>query len=225
MSDGVCKGKGKERSKGGEKEWEDESVALIPDNYVSILQLQERWNKDKERKQKERYIAERSVKEKVNEQGKREDAIEEPRGKIEKDGVEVFAIVSKKDEEGGDSRETKKKWSKKKVNKKNQGGSVEEVVKFGSKNQVKEQTQGEKIVQKRENANSISVETQFQDRVEEDGRDRGVNVHVRMNGRQGCYRNEKHDWSSTRVIKATRTMVWVKKGESDAAAGGVGNVA
>lgn len=189
------------------------SVALIPDNYVSILQLQERWNKDKERKQKEKYIAERSVKEKVNEQGKREDAIEEPRGKIEKYRVEVFAIVSKKDEEGGDSRETKKKW---KVNKKNQGGSVEEVVKCGSKNQVKEQTQGE-------NANSISVETQFQDRVEEDGRDRGVNVHVRMNGRQGCYRNQKHDWSSTRVIKATRTMVWVKKGESDAAAGGGGN--
>ncbi|XP_018489271.1 uncharacterized protein LOC108859865 [Raphanus sativus] len=188
------------------------SVALIPDNYVSILQLQERWNKDKERKQKGINIVERGVKEKVNEQGRREeDATEEPRVKIEKDGVEISAIVSKKNEDGGDLKERKKKWSKKKkVNKKNQSGSVN--------NPVKEETPGEKIVHNRENA--ASVDTQFQHRVEEEeGRDRGVNVHVR----QGYYRNQKHDWSSTRVIKATRTMVWVKKGESDAAAGGGGN--
>ncbi|KAJ0250797.1 DNA ligase-like protein [Hirschfeldia incana] len=189
------------------------SVASIPDNYVSILQLQERWNKDKERKQKEREIVERGVKEKVNNvQGRREgkDAIEEP---IEKDGVEVSAIVSKKDEDGGDSRERKKKLSKKKVNKKNHGGSVEEVVKCGSNNPVKEETPGEKIVQNRENSASDLIG------VEEDGRVRGVNGHVRLNGGEGYYRNQKHDWSSTRVIKASRTMVWVKKGHNDAAGG------
>ncbi|CAF2051939.1 uncharacterized protein LOC106419998 [Brassica napus] len=182
------------------------SAASIPDNYVSILQLQERWMKDKERKQKEREIVQRGVKQQVN-------AVEEPRVKLKEMGYEVSAIVSKKDEDGGDSR--KKKWSKKKVNKKNQGGPVEAVVKCGSNNNpVKEETQGEKVVQNRENAacNSIGVETQFKQRVEEGGRDRNVNGAVRLNSGKGYYRNQKHDWSSTRVIKATKTMVWVKKG-------------
>ncbi|KAH0913557.1 hypothetical protein HID58_036878 [Brassica napus] len=154
------------------------SAASIPDNYVSILQLQERWMKDKERKQKEREIVQRGVKQQVN-------AVEEPRVKLKEMGYEVSAIVSKKDEDGGDSR--KKKWSKKK---------------------------GEKVVQNRENAacNSIGVETQFKQRVEEGGRDRNVNGAVRLNSGKGYYRNQKHDWSSTRVIKATKTMVWVKKG-------------
>ncbi|CAG7867498.1 uncharacterized protein LOC103843554 [Brassica rapa] len=184
------------------------SAASIPDNYVSILQLQERWMKDKERKQKEREIVQRGVKQQVN-------AVEEPRVKLEemglgaeKEGIEVSA-----NEDGGDSR--KKKWSKKKVNKKNQGGPVEAVVKCGSNNNpVKEETQGEKVVQNRENAacNSIGVETQFKQRVEEGGRDRNVNGAVRLNSGKGYYRNQKHDWSSTRVIKATKTMVWVKKG-------------
>ncbi|KAF8104016.1 hypothetical protein N665_0181s0037 [Sinapis alba] len=196
-------------------------VASIPANYVSILQLQERWMKEKGRKQKERDIVESgAVKEKVNGQG---EAVEEPRVKLEKEGVEVSATVSKKDEDGGgDSRERKNKWFKKKVNKKNQDGSVEEVVKCESKarenNPVKEETPGENIVQNRDNAasNSIGVETQCQQRVEEGGRDREVKGPVRLN------RNQKHDWSSTRVIKATRTMVWVKKGENDAAGGGGG---
>ncbi|RID48937.1 hypothetical protein BRARA_I05409 [Brassica rapa] len=181
------------------------SAASIPANYVSILQLQERWMKDKERKQKEREIVERGVNEKVN-------AVEEPRVKLKEMGYEVSAIVSKKDEDGGDSR--KKKWSKKKVNKKNQGGPVEAVVKCGSNSPVKEGTQGEKIVHNSENAacNSIGVETQFKQRVEEGGRDRNVNGDVRLNSGKGYYRNQKHDWSSTRVIKATKTMVWVKKG-------------
>ncbi|KAL0732395.1 hypothetical protein Bca4012_008604 [Brassica carinata] len=196
------------------------SVASIPANYVSILQLQERWNKDKERKHKERDIVERGVKEKVNGRGRREEAVEEPRVKLEKKEVEVSAILIKKDEDGGDSR---KKWSKKKVNKKkNQGGPVEEVVRCGSNNPVNAETQGEIIVQYRENAaasNSIGVESQFQQRVGEGGRDREFKGPMRLNSRQGYYRNQKHDWSSTRVIKATRTMVWVKKGENDAAGG------
>ncbi|KAG2260241.1 hypothetical protein Bca52824_079535 [Brassica carinata] len=193
------------------------SVASIPANYVSILQLQERWTKNKERKQKERDIVERGAKEKVNGRGRREEAVEEPRVKLEKKEVEVSAILSKKDEDGGDSR---KKWYKKKVNKKkNQGGPVEEVVRCGSNNPVEEETQGEKIVQNRENANSIGVENQSQQQVEENGRDREVKGPVRLNSGQGYYRNQKHDWSSTRVIKPTRSMVWVKKGENDAAGG------
>ncbi|CAH8391676.1 unnamed protein product [Eruca vesicaria subsp. sativa] len=183
------------------------SVASIPANYVSILQLQERWKKEKELKQKGREIVERGVKAKVNGQGRKDETIEK--------GVEVFAIVSTKDEDGGDLKERKKKWSKKKVSKKNQGGSVET-------NLVKEETQGEIIVQNRENAadsNLISVETQFQQRVEEDGRDRKVKGPVRLNSGKGYYRNQKHDWSATRVIKASRAMVWVKKGENDAAVG------
>ncbi|KAF2591275.1 hypothetical protein F2Q70_00042036 [Brassica cretica] len=205
--------------RGGAVPTNHNSVASIPANYVSILQLQEHWIKEKELKQKEREIVERGVKEKVNGQGRREEATEEPRVKLEKEGVEVSAIVSKKDE---DSRERKKKWSKKKVNKKNQGGPVEKVVKCGSNNPVKEETQGEKVVQNRENAacNSIGVETQFKQRVEEGGRDRKANGDVRFNSEKGYYRNQKHDWSSTRVIKATKTMVWVKKGENDATGGG-----
>ncbi|KAH0876758.1 hypothetical protein HID58_064152 [Brassica napus] len=205
------------------------SVASIPANYVSILQLQERWMKEKEGKHKERDLGVKQ--QQVDGQRKREK--EEPRVNLEgrfhinrlkketncvdKEGVEVSATVSKKGEDGGYWRDRKKKWSKKK-NKKNQGGSVKEVVKSVS---VKEEIPGDNIVQNRENAaaasNLISLETQFQHllikkRVEEDGRDRQVKVPARLNSRQGYYRNQKHE---------TRTMVWVKKGENNGA--GVGN--
>ncbi|CAN7039338.1 unnamed protein product [Brassica oleracea var. botrytis] len=196
------------------------SVASNPANYVSIIQLQERWIKEKEGKHKERDLG---VKQQVDGQPRREK--EEPRVNLEgrfhinrlkketncvdKEGVEVSATVSKKGEDGGYWRDRKKKWSKKK-NKKNQGGSVKEVVKSVS---VKEEIPGDNIVQNRENAaaasNSISLETRFEHllikkRVEEDGRDRQVKVPARLNSRQGYY----------------RTMVWVKKGENNGAGAG-----
>ncbi|KAG5375675.1 hypothetical protein IGI04_040271 [Brassica rapa subsp. trilocularis] len=106
------------------------SVASIPENYVSILQLQERWMKGKERKHKERDLGVKQ--QQVNEQ---REEVEEPMVNLEecfhidrreKESncieKEVSATVSKKGEDGGYWRERKKKWSKKK-NKKNQGGS------------------------------------------------------------------------------------------------------
>ncbi|RID40393.1 hypothetical protein BRARA_J00439 [Brassica rapa] len=111
------------------------SVASIPENYVSILQLQERWMKGKERKHKERDLGVKQ--QQVN--GQREE-VEEPMVNLEecfhidrreKESncieKEVSATVSKKGEDGGYWRERKKKWSKKK-NKKNQGGSVKEEI-------------------------------------------------------------------------------------------------
>lgn len=73
--------------------------------------------KDKEWKQKEREIVQRGVKEKVNVVEELMVKFEEMGLGVEKEGIEVFVIVSKKDEDGGDLR--KKKWFKKKVNKKN----------------------------------------------------------------------------------------------------------
>ncbi|CAH8339852.1 unnamed protein product [Eruca vesicaria subsp. sativa] len=177
------------------------SVASIPANYVSILQLQERWMKEKEGKHKERDLGVKQ--QEVNEQRRREEA-------------DVSAVVSKKkeDEDGEYSRKKKKKWSKKKK----QGGSVKEVVKSGTKayipreiNPLKEEIPGDKTVQNIEKAaasNSISVETQFQHlwikkKVEEDGRDREVKEPAKLNRGQGYYRNQKHE---------TSAMMWVKKG-------------
>lgn len=68
------------------------SVASIPANYVSILQLQERWVKEKERKHKENDIVERGLmKHKVDGQRRREDVMKlgetmEPRVKLEESG-------------------------------------------------------------------------------------------------------------------------------------------
>ncbi|CAN7139078.1 unnamed protein product [Brassica rapa subsp. narinosa] len=199
------------------------SVASIPENYVSILQLQERWIKEKEGKHKETHLGVKQ--QQVDGQRRREK--EEPRvnleGRfhinrlkketncVEKEGVEVSATVSKKGEDVGYWRGRKKKWSKRE-NKKNQGGSVKEVVKSVS---VREEIPEDYIIQNREN-NSLGVETQFQHllikkSVEEDGRDRGgVKVPARLNGRQGYYRNQKHE---------TKTMVWVKKEENNGSGG------
>lgn len=219
------------------------SVASIPDNYVSILQLQERWMKEKEGKQKEIDL-EVKQQQQVNGQRRRE---EEPRVKlertkslggtvhsnrrkketdcVEKEEADVSAIVSKKGECEGYSRERKKKRSKKK-------NQVKEVVESGSKayirrqiNQAKEEIPGVKTVQNTENnnnaasSNSLSLETQFQHlqirkkRGEEDGRDKEVKGPAKLNSGQGHYRNQKHE---------TRTMVWVKKGDNNAAGGGNG---
>ncbi|CAH2038757.1 unnamed protein product [Thlaspi arvense] len=234
------------------------SVASIPANYVSILQLQERWVKERERKQKEKDLAESGVKQQANGQGWREkmkvvvEAVE-PRMKLEKKGLgggfrpnrlekepnceeaEVSATVSNKDEDGGDSQQRKKRWGKKMKKKKNQDGSVEEEsFKSESKacipresNLVKEESprvyvaKGDKIVQNRER-DSIAVESQFQDlwtekRVGEEASDREVKGPARLNSGHSNYRNRKHDWSSTRVIRATGPTVWVKKGKIDGA--------
>ncbi|CAA7026427.1 unnamed protein product [Microthlaspi erraticum] len=210
------------------------SVASIPANYVSILQLQERWEKEKERKQKEKDLAERGVKQQVNGQGKREEedvmkvaGAMQPRTNLEENGLgggfrmdrrkkesKCVEVCANKEENGGggDSRERKKKWSKKEMRK--QGGSVEEIVEC--------ETKAEKIVQNRENAasDSIAVETQFQDLRIKKKAELEVKGPARLNsGQGGYYRNQKHDWSSTRVIRSTGAMVWVKKGNNGGAGG------
>ncbi|KAL0723837.1 hypothetical protein Bca4012_038436 [Brassica carinata] len=192
------------------------SVASIPDNYVSILQLQERWMKEKEGKYNETDLG---VKQQQRVRQRRREE-EEPRVKklegkslggtvhvnprekepncVEKEETEVSAVVSKEEKEDGEYlKERKKKWSKKK----NQGGSVKEV---GSKAYAPKEIPGENTVQNRENAAASAVETQFQHlqikkRVEED---RQVHGPARLN--RGHYRNQNHE---------ARTMVWVKKGE------------
>lgn len=72
------------------------SVASIPASYVSILQLQERWMREKERKQKKGGLVEREVKQQVNGQRRREEeedvtkvveATMEPRVKLEEKGL------------------------------------------------------------------------------------------------------------------------------------------
>ncbi|CAE5956710.1 unnamed protein product [Arabidopsis arenosa] len=200
------------------------SVASIPANYVSILQLQERWLKEKEQKQKEKDFVERGVKQQVDHGQRRraeeEDAVKametivklgekgmqcgvnrcknEPKG-VKKEEIEVSAIVSSKDDVGGDSREKKKKTP------------------------VKENT---RRAFKPKGENAAKEETQFfqnrwiKKKVEEEGETSEVKEPARLNSKQGYYQNQRHDWSSTRVIRATTsTMVWVKKGTNDGAAG------
>ncbi|KFK42960.1 hypothetical protein AALP_AA1G061500 [Arabis alpina] len=194
------------------------SVASIPANYVSILQLQERWMREKERKQKKE----------VNEQRRREEdvvkvveeSMEVPSVKLEEKGFiskKVSAIVSKEEENGGegDSKKKKKKRSKKK--------NVKEIVKCepkvspayiprkeNSSNPVKEIASKDSVAEE---------ETQFQDlwikkRVEEKGREFKVPERLN-NGQSYVGKNQRQHWSSTRVVRettTTRTMVWVKKG-------------
>uniref|UniRef100_A0A1J3KAT0 Uncharacterized protein n=1 Tax=Noccaea caerulescens TaxID=107243 RepID=A0A1J3KAT0_NOCCA len=214
-------------------------VASIPANYVSILQLQERWNKEKERKQKEKDSAERGVKQQVNGQGRREEEEEEamkvaetmqPRANLEERGLgggfrmdrrkkelkcvekEKLEVSANKDEDGGgDSRERKKKWSKKFVEFESNNNDIQVIQGRGH------MSNGDIIVQNRENAasDSIAVETQFQDLRIKKKAELEVNGPARLNsGQGGYYRNQKHDWSSTRVIRSTGTMIWVKKGKN-----------
>lgn len=179
------------------------SLASIPANYLSILQLQERWLKEKDRKQKEKHSVEREL----NGQRRRqeeEDVVKaiEPKGKleennlgggcfcmhcgmnrckkepkcVEKKELKVSAIVSNKDEhDGGDSSELKK---------------------------IAPVKEGENAAR-----DSIVEETKFHDvwikkRVEEQGR--AVKGPARLHSRQNQ--------------TTTRTMVWVKKGKKDGAA-------
>ncbi|KAF8083167.1 hypothetical protein N665_0790s0028 [Sinapis alba] len=206
------------------------SVASIPSNYVSILQLQERWMKEKERrKHKETDLGAKQQQQQVNGQRRIQEE-EEPRVNleghfrinrlekepncVEKEEAEVSAVVSKEEEEEEDGEywtERKKKWSKKKKKKKNQGGSVKEILVKCVSNQVKVEIPGEETVQNRENttataSNLIAVDTQFQHlqikkTVEENVRHRQVKGPARLNS---GYRNQKHE---------SRTMVWVKKGD------------
>uniref|UniRef100_A0A1J3F0Z6 Uncharacterized protein n=1 Tax=Noccaea caerulescens TaxID=107243 RepID=A0A1J3F0Z6_NOCCA len=210
------------------------SVASIPANYVSILQLQERWNKEKERKQKEKDSAERGVKQQVNGQGRREEEEEEamkvaetmqPRANLEEmrlgggfrmDRRKLEVSANKDEDGGGDSRERKKKWSKKFVEFESNNNDIQVIQGRGH------MSNGDIIVQNRENAasDSIAVETQFQDLRIKKKAELEVNGPARLNsGQGGYYRNQKHDWSSTRVIRSTGTMIWVKKGKNHGPAG------
>lgn len=209
-----------QRRKDSMEEEKKKSVASIPDNYVSILQLQERWMKEKERKHKQKDLPERGVKQQVDRRRDEENVMKvvKPSVKHEEEGLsggfrmhcgvnrskkepnKVSAIVIKKDEDGGDLTEKKKN------------------------NPVKEDT----FTSKGENA--AKEEAQFRNRwikkkVEEEEESRQVNGTARLNSGHGYSRNQRRDWSSTRVIKiTTRTMVWVKKGKNDGAAGDYGNV-
>ncbi|CAN8311454.1 unnamed protein product [Cochlearia groenlandica] len=178
------------------------SVASIPSNYVSILQLQERWIKEKELKQHKQVVAdlrERPVKKK-NQQEEVESTV-----KLEVNGL-VGDVVVKEEDVGRDlKRERNKKWPKKK---KNQGKSMEEVVKCESRVYM---SKGDNASSSKD---SIAVETQFQDLCikkseEEEGKE--VKEHTRLNRGQDCYRNKSRVWSSTRFSRPTRSMVWVKK--------------
>lgn len=217
------------------------SVASIPANYVSILQLQERWNKEKERKQKEKDLAERGVKQQVNGQGRREEeesmkvaeTMQQPRENLEEKGlgggfrmdrrkkepkcVEKEVSANKEEGGGGDSWERKKKFveceSKAYIPREN--NDIQVIQGRGH------MSNGDIIVQNRENAatasasDSIAVEPQFQDLRIEKKAELEVKGPARLNsGQGGYYRNQKHDWSSTRVIRSTGTMIWVKKGNN-----------
>ncbi|ESQ36276.1 hypothetical protein EUTSA_v10008812mg [Eutrema salsugineum] len=198
------------------------SVASVPANYVSILELQERWMKEKERNQKEKDLVERGVKlkQQVNGQRRREDIMKvvvvqeamEPRVNLEGKCLgggfpknqrkkKPKCVEKEQLEDGRDPRERKKIWSKKETKNHVEESKVD--ISREKNNPVKEE------LSKGDNAAAshlISVETQFQDlRVEEEGRE--TEGPVRLNSGQGYYRNRKHYWSSTLV-----PMVWVKKG-------------
>ncbi|CAL9213933.1 unnamed protein product [Arabidopsis halleri] len=203
------------------------SVASIPANYVSILQLQERWLKEKEQKQKEKDFVERGVKQQVDHGQRRraeeEDAVKvvkametkvklgekgmqcgvnrckkEPKG-VKKEEIEVSAIVSNKDDVGGDSREKKKKYTVKE--------NARRAFKYKGENAAKEETH-------------FFQNHWVKKKVEEEGETSEVKEPARLNSKQGYYQNQRHDWSSTRVMRATTSaMVWVKKGKNDRAAG------
>ncbi|XP_010486081.1 PREDICTED: DNA ligase 1-like [Camelina sativa] len=198
-----------------EKKQKKKSLASIPDNYVSILQLQERWLKEKERKQrKQKDSVERGVKAKQqqvdHEQPRRqEESAVKPKEKglcgvsrmhsavdrckkeskwVKKEELEVSAaIVSNKDEVGGDPREKKKS------------------------DPVKEDTR-RVFTSKGEHA--AKEETKFQKRWIKKRVEEEVKGPTRLTSGQGYYRNQRHDWSIP-----TRAMVWVKKGNNHGAAG------
>ncbi|CAA0171959.1 unnamed protein product [Arabidopsis thaliana] len=208
------------------KKKKKKSVALIPANYVSILQLQERWLKEKEKKQKEKDFVERGVKQQVDQRQRRREEEEnvvkamETKVKLEehslsggvrmhcsvnrwkrdqvcvkKEEIKVSGIVSNKDEDSVDSREKKKK------------------------NPVKENTR-RVFKSKGENAAKEVTQCWIKKKVEEERETSEVKGTARLISKQGYYQNKRHDWSSTRVIRATTsTMVWVKKGKKDGAVG------
>ncbi|EOA38492.1 hypothetical protein CARUB_v10010258mg [Capsella rubella] len=213
------------------------SVASIPDNYVSILQLQERWLKEKERKQKNpKYSVDRGVKAKQQvDHGQRRRQEEnvvtaskpsvKPEEKglgggslmhsavnrcnkepkcVKKDELKGSANVSNKEEDRGDPREKKKSDPTKEDTRRV----------FTAKGEL-----------------AAKEETKFQERcwikkrVEEEGETKEVKGPARLTSGQGYSRNQRHGWSSTRVIRApTGTMVWVKKGNNDGDAGESGGV-
>ncbi|EFH65862.1 hypothetical protein ARALYDRAFT_470661, partial [Arabidopsis lyrata subsp. lyrata] len=184
----------------GKMKKKKKSVASIPANYVSILQLQQRWLKEKEQKQKEKDYVERGVKQQVDHgQRRREDEEEgskghgnksEARGSVKKEEIEVSAIVvSNKDDVGGDTREKKKKYTVKE--------NARRAFKYKGENAAKEGTH-----------------CWIKKKVEEQGETSEVKEPARLNTKQDYHQNQRHDLSSTRVMRATTsTMVWVKKGK------------
>ncbi|CAH8251362.1 unnamed protein product [Arabidopsis lyrata] len=209
----------------GKMKKKKKSVASIPANYVSILQLQQRWLKEKEQKQKEKDYVERGVKQQVDHgQRRREDEEEEEEDAVKvvkametkvklgekgmqcgvkKEEIEVSAIVvSNKDDVGGDTREKKKKYTVKE--------NARRAFKYKGENAAKE---GTHFFQNR----------WIKKKVEEQGETSEVKEPARLNTKQDYHQNQRHDLSSTRVMRATTsTMVWVKKGKNDRAAGDYG---
>ncbi|VVA90190.1 unnamed protein product [Arabis nemorensis] len=77
------------------------SVASSPPNYVSILQLQERWMREKDRKLKKGDLVEREVKQQVNGQRRREEE-EDVMKKVVEKSIEVPSVkLEEKGSRGG----------------------------------------------------------------------------------------------------------------------------